>query len=82
MTQFYSDEARQSETYALPDCEVFYYDGERYSDDDCWVDCDGEPLPAGFYYWYCFPGCMPDSDPIGPFDTEEAAIEDARDNAA
>lgn len=82
MTQFYSDESRESDTYALPNCEVFYHDGERYSDDDCWADCDGEPLPAGWYYWVCFPGCLPDSDPFGPFDTEEAAIQDARDNAA
>lgn len=82
MTQFYSDELRESDAYALPNCEVFYRDGEHHPNDDCWVDCDGCPLPAGWYYWYCFPGCMPDSDPIGPFDTEEAAIEDARDNAA
>ena len=29
---------------------------------------------SGWYYWACFPGCLPDSDPIGPFDTEEEAI--------
>ncbi len=30
---------------------------------------------------YCFPGCLPDSDPIGPFPTEEEALEDARSHA-
>ena len=33
---------------------------------------------VGWYWWACFPGCMPDSDPIGPFDTMDDAIKDAR----
>lgn len=32
---------------------------------------------AGFYWWTCCPGCMPDSEASGPFDTELEAIEDA-----
>lgn len=32
---------------------------------------------AGFYWWTCCPGCLPDSDASGPFETEEEAIEDA-----
>lgn len=31
----------------------------------------------GWYYWTCCPGCLPDSDAIGPFKTEEEAREDA-----
>ncbi len=31
---------------------------------------------AGVYWWACFPGCLPDSDAFGPFDTEKAALED------
>lgn len=27
-----------------------------------------------YYWWSCFPGCLPDSDPIGPFDTYEDAL--------
>jgi len=49
--------------------EVFYYDAftsKRKSD-------------AGFYWWPCFPGCLPDGDPIGPFQTEQDAIKDATD---
>lgn len=81
MTTAYSDPTRADDMYALPDVEVFYHDGKRYSDDDCWSDGDGEPLPTGWYYWFCFPGCMPDSDPVGPYDTESAALEAAQDDA-
>jgi len=59
--------------------EIFYHDGVRYDPDDCWADSDENPLPAGWYYWSCFPGCMPDSDPYGPFETGELAYADARD---
>lgn len=31
----------------------------------------------GWYWWSCFPGCLPDGDPIGPFETEEDAVQDA-----
>ena len=37
---------------------------------------DFEGFEKGFYYWYCFPGCLPDSEPIGPFETLEKAQED------
>lgn len=51
---------------------------EEESEEKC-VLCEGaEPCGAGFYWWSCLPGCLPDSDPHGPFDTEEEAIEDAR----
>ena len=36
---------------------------------------------AGWYWWSCFPGCMPDSDPIGPFATEAEALADAQADA-
>jgi len=36
---------------------------------------------AAWYYWYCFPGCLPDSDPIGPFETESEALAAAQDDA-
>lgn len=32
---------------------------------------------AGFYWWSCSPGCLPDSEAVGPFETEEKAKEDA-----
>ena len=30
-----------------------------------------------WFYWFCMPGCLPDSEPCGPFDTEKQAAEDA-----
>jgi hypothetical protein len=33
---------------------------------------------VGWFYWFCMPGCMPDTEPIGPFDSEAEALEDAR----
>ena len=41
-----------------------------------------EGIRGGWCYWYCFPGCMPDSDLIGPFDTFAEALADARHQAA
>jgi hypothetical protein len=75
MAQHYSDESREDDTHALPDVETFHV----VRGDDIW---EGYGLDAeGYYYWYCFPGCLPDSDPIGPFDTEADALADARRNA-
>jgi hypothetical protein len=39
-------------------------------------EAEAEKL-AGYYWWTCCPGCMPDSDASGPFETEEEANEDA-----
>lgn len=77
MTQYYSDPARERETFALPDVEVFYRT-EAENAADGWKDGDGETMKAGWYWWSCFPGCMPDSDPFGPYKTEKEALNSAR----
>jgi hypothetical protein len=41
-----------------------------------------EGITGGWFYWYCFPGCMPDSDPVGPFTSRADALADAQDYAA
>ena len=79
MSQYYSDESREDDAYSLPDVEIFYHEQGDYPDSETWEDGDGEERPTGYYFWYCFPGCMPDSDPVGPFDTEEEAIAAMRD---
>jgi hypothetical protein len=33
-----------------------------------------QKIEGGWYYWFCMPGCLPDSDPIGPFPTHDAAV--------
>ena len=77
--QAYSDATREHEQHALPDVEVFYMTHQIAN------DLDGESgvfqnWPAGYYWWSCFPGCLPDSEPYGPFDTEADALADARQN--
>jgi hypothetical protein len=70
MAQYYSDPRRENDPHALPDIETFTH-----------LDYEMDPEEyhgPGWYYWFCFPGCMPDGDPVGPFETEEAALADAR----
>jgi hypothetical protein len=74
MTRAYSNPSRAGQPYALPDVEVFWMDEGEAGTDGC-----GEEMPAGWYWWTCFPGCMPEGDPMGPFDTEEAALAEAQD---
>ncbi len=70
MTQFYSHPDRANDPFALPDIEVFYIDS-RDSFDGSFSD------GPGWYWWACFPGCLPDSDPVGPFTSEAEASTDA-----
>jgi hypothetical protein len=39
-----------------------------------------EVIESGWFYWFCFPGCMPDSEPVGPFANEADALADARED--
>ena len=81
--QAYSNPKRESDPHALPDVEVFYMTAnealEHFGDDTE----DGLPGPelAGWYWWTCFPGCLPDSEPVGPFATEDEALADAQQDA-
>jgi hypothetical protein len=87
MTQAYSDPTRESDPHALPDIEVFYvtdpstsssaaYNRENADHGDEFTIYD-----AGWYWWSCFPGCIPDGDPSGPYATEAEALADAQDIA-
>jgi len=51
-------------------------DGEDSTEYDEEREAEAEAL-AGFYWWTCCPGCLPDSEALGPFETEEEANEDA-----
>ena len=35
---------------------------------------------GGYFWWSCFPGCLPDSPAIGPFKTYKEALADARES--
>jgi hypothetical protein len=74
MSQFYSDPTRAGDKWAMPDAEVFTIaPGDRD-----YVDEDGEPFAPGAYFQFCFSGCLPDSEPFGPYPTEADAISACR----
>jgi len=83
MGQHYSNPRRADDPHALPDLETFYVSDDLKGRDTLAAHAAGvEPSWAkfrnGWYYWFCLPGCLPDSDPMGPFETEAAALADAR----
>jgi hypothetical protein len=79
MGQHYSDPRRASDPHALPNVEVFHI-----ADGDGWLgtaeESEQASLEPGWYWWACFPGCLPDGDPVGPFATKAEAVADAQDN--
>jgi hypothetical protein len=82
MSQFYSSPERENDPHALPDMEVFYQSqmeaiyGPKILFPKAIAD-KYTSAKAGWYWWSCFPGCLPDSEPMGPFETEAEAIADA-----
>ena len=48
--------------------------GEPYGSFEVFYSIEVDP---GWYWWACFPGCLPDGDPAGPFESEKNAIDDA-----
>jgi hypothetical protein len=73
MGQEYSDKKRKKDDYALPDIEVFHIPDDYQPETE-----EGEEFPLGWYYWYCFPGCLPDSEPMGPYHTYNQALRAAQ----
>lgn len=76
--QAYSDPKRVDDPHALPDVEVFYMDEDEAEAYGRGTECT---YGRGWYWQACFPGCLPDSDPIGPFTTEAEALADAQSGA-
>ncbi len=102
--QAYSNPARESDDYALPDIEVFQLTATEVAEQDedlireylkrrefrlatmnartgekmldAMVEENG--ITGGWFWWSCFPGCVPDSPPMGPFTTHDEALADAR----
>ena len=35
-------------------------------------------ITGGWFYWYCFPGCLPDSEAMGPYASRQEALKAAR----
>ena len=79
--QFYSDESRANDKWSLPDCEVFELTAEEAAELGDYETVGAGAVSGGWFYRYCFPGCLPESPPFGPFESRDAAIADARANA-
>ena len=78
MTQHYSDPSRaQHDKWSLPDIETFRV--TRVTRKEYGMASE---LRCGWYWQVCMPGCLPDSDPNGPFRSEAAALKDARESMA
>lgn len=90
MAQHYSNPKRESEPGALPDIETFYVGmlADRGMCPGCIAYLIGDSgsegslsnhdeYHVGWYWQSCFPGCIPDGEPSGPFDTEAEALADA-----
>ena len=62
--------------------EIFYLDGATVKEMNAEIikyDAEASPWRAGWYYQSCFPGCLPDSDPFGPYNTSKQAYDAAID---
>ncbi len=66
---------------ALRHMDVFHVPlADQTSETVYWNEDDGEPCGEGWFYWFCFGGCMPEHEPRGPFETEDAAVKEIMDN--
>lgn len=46
-----------------------------------WKDSPNENDQPGWYWWACFPSCMPDGEPSGPFASSQEAYHNAQEGA-
>lgn len=40
---------------------------------------DENGIEGGWFFRFCFPGCLPESNPFGPYETHAEALQAARD---
>ena len=75
-------EQMEDEIYEYSRRHEFRMAGFNSRDRNAMLDCMIEELgiTGGWFYWFCFPGCMPEGPPMGPFETQQEAIESARDD--
>lgn len=82
MSRYGSTEIFKAKYERCLDCGSISLDGHKLEHFFTAINCDPDQITkgVGWFYWSCFPGCLPDSDPFGPFESERAAIDDADDN--
>ena len=89
VNEWYSDKAEdifeewkvKHRAAKLKNVEIFYVSAEDFENAEpgTWqalLTRASQGLP-GYYWWTCSPGCLPDSEAAGPFETREEAEEDA-----
>ena len=81
--QTYSDPTRRDDPYALPDIEVFFVSDQTIGADRLASHAAGitpywAGYKVGFYWWHRSPSYLPDSRPIGPFESAAEAEQDAQ----
>jgi len=74
MSSFYVDPEAEDDPSSIPSAESFY----ASNPDDLGDFRDTCYNGPGWYYWYCLPGCLPDSQPYGPYATEADAQQACR----
>ena len=42
-----------------------------------WHNIVKKEIAPGWYWWACYPGCLPDGEHVGPFGTSAEAYQDA-----
>lgn len=57
--------------------EVFYHKAPTQPSLLPPYESGSELLATGWYWWHCQPGCLPDSEAVGPFATTDEAKADA-----
>lgn len=75
------------ETFFVSAADFLNADGDTWQADRMADELPSEPddtereqaanTLAGWYWWSCCPGCLPDGEASGPFETELEAIQDA-----
>lgn len=62
------------------DVAIYQDDADPEATEEDWqILHDVKQDLRGWYWWSCTPGCRPDGDAMGPFDSEAEALADARD---
>ena len=75
MKHFYSSDKEENVRWSLPNVETFYLSEMEaiYNRNNADHATEYTPMESGWYWWTCMPGCLPDSSPFGPFESEEEA---------
>jgi hypothetical protein len=74
MPYHYENPKDARKLHKLPNIWIDYFTEEELRE----ACPEMEHSEGGYMYCFCFPGCLPDSDWFGPFDSEEAALKNAR----